>query len=102
MREKTKSFFRTVMKSGGLFGSKHLSVKAVIVESSRSQVKVVVSKKVALNAVARNRLKRRIRGIFEEISPKSLQAIFYTKKGSGELSFKELKEEVVSLIRACS
>jgi len=90
------------MKSGGLFSSKHLSLKALKVGSSKSEVRVVVSKKVAPSAVSRNRLRRRIRGLFEEIGPKSIQAIFFAKKGVNEISLKELREEINHLVKKCT
>ncbi|MFC1730964.1 ribonuclease P protein component [candidate division KSB1 bacterium] len=98
MKEKTKSFFQTVTKSGGLFNSDHLSLKATKGGSSKSEVHVVVSKKVVPSAVSRNRIRRRVRGLFEEINPSSMQAVFYTKKGAKDISLNKLREEVGSLI----
>jgi ribonuclease P protein component len=98
MKEQTKTFFRTVMKSGGLVNSEHLSLKIVKDSSLKSEVRVVVSKKVIPLAVSRNSFKRRVRQLFEEMDLKSVQAIFFAKKGVGEISLKELREEVVYLI----
>lgn len=98
MSEKAKNFFKTVTKSGGLFHSKSLSLKATKDGSSGPCVYVVVSKKVTPSAVSRNRLKRRVRGLFSEAGSQSIQAIFYAKKGAGSLSSKELREEVMCLI----
>lgn len=89
------------MKSGGLFSTKDLSLKIIKGESLKSEVRVVVSKKTIPSAVFRNRLKRRIRSIFKEARPQSLQAIFYAKAGISELSFKELRKEVICLIERC-
>lgn len=99
MKEKTKSFFKTVTKSGGLFNSDHLSLKAIKGGPLKSEVRVVVSKKVASSAVSRNRIRRQVRGLFEEINPPSIQAIFYAKAGVKDLSLKELRKEVGSLIK---
>lgn len=98
MREHTDIFFQTVMKSGGLFSSKHISCKAIKKKNIKSQVRVVISKKVTKLAVERNRLKRQIRSVFEEVSPCSVWAVFYVKKGAREVSFKELRNEVICLI----
>ena len=86
------------MKYGNLFSSEHLSIKAVRGKAPVSEVRVVVSKKVAKNAVLRNRLKRRIQSIFKEVNPKSSQVIFYTKAGSSELPFRDLQREVKYLL----
>ncbi len=53
-------------------------------------VVVIVSKKVLKKAVDRNKLKRRLREIFKDSPTKG---IIYTKKGIGDLTYKELKTE---------
>jgi len=98
MKEKTKSFFQTVTRSGGLFNSDHLSLKAITGKSLISEVRIVVSKKVVPSAVSRNRIRRQIRGLFEEINPPSTHAIFYAKKGVEDISLKDLRKEVSGLI----
>ncbi|MEX0652183.1 MAG: ribonuclease P protein component [Candidatus Paceibacterota bacterium] len=99
MREKTETFFKTVMKSGGLFSSPHLSLRAVKLGVKKTQVRVVISKKTIKHATARNLLRRRVRGLFEEVAPYPIEAIFYTKKGAQDISKKELREEISYLIK---
>lgn len=97
-KEKTKSFFATVMKSGVLSHSKHLSLRSFKAEPLKSYIKVVVSKRSIPSSVSRNRIRRQIRSICMELNPQSLQAIFYAQKSSQDLSFRELKREVTYLI----
>ncbi len=85
------------MKSGKMFSSKHLSLKAVSSDVSKPGVRVVVSKKVVNKAVTRNLIRRRIKGLFKEIGPKIL-VVFYVKKGVDGISLKELRKEVIYLI----
>lgn len=101
MREQTKKFFETVTKSGSLFNSKHLSIKVISEESIKSEIRIIISKKIAPSAVSRNHIRRRIRGLFKEMDLQSIQAILYTKKGVEAMSVKELREEVNHLIKRC-
>ncbi|NBD74009.1 ribonuclease P protein component [Patescibacteria group bacterium] len=66
---------------------------------------VVISKKVARRAVARNHLKRQLaallrEGVLPALSP--CHGLLVAKKGAAELSFSELREEVATLIKAAS
>ncbi len=99
LKSQTKTFFKTVVESGGLFNSKHLSLKAVSKETLMPEVKIIISKKVVSSAVDRNHLRRRVRGIFNNAGGNHMWAIFYAKKGSGGLSFKDLQSEVKYLIK---
>lgn len=99
MREQTKKFFETVTKSGSLFSSKHLSIRVISEKSLKSEIRIIVSKKVASSAVSRNRIRRRIRGLFGELDLQSVQIVLYTKKGVETMSIKELRKEVIYLIK---
>ncbi len=99
LKLQTKNFFKTVMKFGGLFNSKHFSLKTVNKNVSKPEIKIIISKKVISSAVKRNKLRRRIRGIFNKTKNNDIWAVFYTKKGSGELSYIEIKSEVEYLLR---
>ncbi len=63
---------------------------------------MVISKKVAAKAVARNLLKRRGMAVLREFLKKypgfSLAAILFAKKGAEDLSFAAQKEELYSLL----
>jgi len=97
--EKTKNFFNTVSKYGVLFHSNHLSIKTLNDKTKEYESHIIISKKVSPSAVSRNKIKRRVKALFKEISPKSKKVIFYGKKGISNLSFKELQEEVKYLIK---
>ncbi len=99
MKKETKMLFRTVIGSGSLFSSKHLSLRAVRDSVAESDIRVVVSKKVVSKAVSRNRLKRQIKWLVRETKPQSICAVFYTKKGADKVTLEELRREVIYLIK---
>lgn len=62
---------------------------------------VVVSKKVAASAVARNKIKRKCYHALRDLLPKiknSYKIVFFAKKGVEKLSFKELSDNVYSTL----
>lgn len=99
MKQTTKDLFGAITRSGASKSSAHFSLKALKTASFKSaDVRVVASKKVISSAVSRNRLKRRIRAIFNEMQP-PLQAIFFVKKGGAPLPFNVLREEITFLLK---
>lgn len=74
--------------------SKYLSLKT---DDRLEGFVIVVGKKVASLAVHRNKIRRRLREILQEVASKQSGTV-YTKKGIDELTFKELKKEVSELI----
>lgn len=68
---------------------------------SKSTFAIVVSKKVASSAVARNKIKRKCYHALRDMVPKikdSYKIVFFAKKGLEKLSFKELEENIYSLL----
>ncbi len=89
--------------------SKHLTLK---IDNSLESFVIVISKKVARLSVKRNKLRRRIKEIirvdiknnpekynkcFGVANVKNIKGVIYTRKGASELSFEELKKEVLDL-----
>lgn len=66
-------------------------------EEGKTRVSVVVSKKTAKTAVARNLIRRRFYEIMQELQKSLTQQgmiVFYPKKETTTADFKDLKEEV--------
>lgn len=100
LSEKPENFFNIVMKGGTLSHSPHLSLKSFHnTTSTNCHFTIVVSKKVVKSAVTRNKVKRRLRMLFQELKPKkNVLGIFFAKKGIDTVSFSELRKEAYLLI----
>lgn len=62
-------------------------------------ISIIVSKKVAKLAVDRNKIKRRLRGLFTTLeTSKYNNSIIYTRKGVNKLTFSELKKEAQEIL----
>ena len=89
-------------RDGQVFHATHFSLRAVSHADVASRFSVVVSKKVARTAVARDKLKRRVYVVFRRsekntpISPG--RYVLFAKKNAPELSFKELEVEIKNLL----
>lgn len=81
--------------------TKHsLNFTVRLLSNSLPTTSVVVSKKIAANAVGRNKLKRRVRMALRSIIfPKDTTFVIYLKKGAKKLPFPELKAELQVLIQ---
>lgn len=62
---------------------------------------VVISKKIEKSAVKRNLLKRRIFSILRQEMPKSFNGavVIFPKKNYKDLSFSDIKKEILSLLQ---
>lgn len=79
-----------------------LSLKITKGEEESARFAFVVSAKTAKNAVDRNKLKRRARYIAAKLLPsfkRGIAVIFFFKKGSEKLSFKDLEKEVADICK---
>lgn len=102
-RRLDKSLFNEVIKKGRSIHSKNISVsilKGSEIEDSRFAF--VVSKKVAKKAVNRNLMKRRGYSVLKNLSKeikKGFLVVFFFKKGSESLTFKEIEDEIATLLK---
>jgi ribonuclease P protein component len=67
-----------------------------------SKFAFVVSRRVALKAVERNKLKRRARAVIRKMLPDikpHFAGIFFLKKESAKLSFQELEQSARGVLR---
>jgi ribonuclease P protein component len=96
----TKQLFSEVLKKGKSFYSPHISVKMLFVsEINKSVFYFVVSKKIIKKATKRNLFKRRGRHITRSIKTKDgYIAIFFAKKGAGNLEYADYKTEILDLM----
>lgn len=78
--------------------SSHFSLQVRL--SGTVKVIISVSKKVSKSAVARNTIRRRIRPVMRELSPKLKTGIYLivVKPGAEKLKSEELKSELESLV----
>ena len=99
MKQITKNLFKAITRRGFSGSSAHFSLKAIQADfKAPTDVRVVASKKIIPSAVSRNRLKRRVRAIFNEVQP-SIQAVFFVKKGAAVISFNEMRREITFLLK---
>jgi ribonuclease P protein component len=75
-----------------------------VARSAHAQVACVVSKKVAMHATDRNKVKRRARAVISArlATLLPLQYVFYAKKGAAQALFSEIQEDLVALIKRTS
>lgn len=94
----TTSHVRAVLQGGNTTHSEYFSLRTKKSEKD-TVITVVVGKKVAAQAVARNTIKRRIKSILRNISlTPNIMHVLYVKKKALELSTKELKSEIQKLL----
>lgn len=101
-----RSSFLAVLRQGKSFHSTHFSLKIKRgIAGEEDSFSFVISKKIIRTAVKRNVVKRRgyhvLRDVFGSIK-KPYKGIFFVKKGAGELSFNELKKEILSLLKTAN
>ncbi len=95
----TREEFARIARSGALSHSAHLSVRKVAAGTRRG-FSVVISKKVARTAPARNRARRRVYDALTRSSAAAqCSAIVYVKKGGTALDFSHLASELSAHFR---
>ena len=98
----TKAFFRESHARPTLVRGGHLALACYREDpSSLARVAVVVSKKIDKLAVERNRTKRRILAVLQELLPQLSvhdALVFRVHAKIDHISYAELKEEIVRLV----
>lgn len=90
--------FNRFFSAGKRSHSKHFQL--IFHPHSSFHASVVVSKKIAREAVRRNKLRRRVYDIVRNTRENLAVGVYIiiTKKGAGELSFAEIKQELNTLL----
>ncbi len=95
--------FPFILQSGRRINSPHILAYILKIDTeSPSRFSFSVSKKVAINAVDRNKYRRQGYSIISKLTPHiqaGYKVFFSFKKGTGQFSFKILESEVISLLR---
>ncbi len=101
-----KTAFPEIISRGKTFHSPHFTLRVLHKKEGAHNnplFSFVVSSKVARNAVDRNLLKRRgytiVRKMINDVSTQNHMYAFFLKKGVGNLSFAEMKEEIIFLLK---
>ena len=96
-----KQLFPEILKNGKGFHSPHMSIKTLYMpEIGKSAFYFVVSGKIIKKANKRNLFKRRGRHITRSQKTKDSHiAIFFAKKGAGDLEFNDFKVEILDLMQ---
>lgn len=85
-----------------VFSSSNFNLKLYYSNFNPSRFAVVVSSKVLKKAVDRNKIKRRVKSVFinnSESLKKGFAVIVYPSKKTINMSFKEMEQELLSLIK---
>jgi len=97
-----RSSFPYILKHGKNFSVPHFTLKTLKNNTNTNSFSIVISKKVLKNAVDRNSLKRRgyhvIHNTISSLSGGN-NGVIFVKKGAHKLSYRNLKEEVLSLFK---
>ncbi len=96
----SKDSFKSILVGGTVIHSPNFTLRTV--SSSVEGYAVLVSKKVAPQAVLRNKIRRRVYSIIHKASPfikKTAKNIISAKAGVKNLSFSATQEEVFQLLK---
>lgn len=96
-----KQIFQKILKQKTAFHSKNLYIKTIFLpDFNKSGFYFVISKKIIKNAVNRNLFKRRGRDIARSVKTKNgYITIFFAKKGVQDIKYRDLKSEILFLIK---
>lgn len=98
---KSKIDFNDIIKNAPFFKNKSFVLYIRKKEDPNKHFGIAVSKKLG-NAVLRNKLKRRVRAILDDIKinfPNNRDYIIMIKKSCVDLSFSQMKSELESLVK---
>ena len=92
----TKELFQTVIKSGNTISGSFFMFRYI--KQTQPQYAFVASKKVAKRAFDRNKLRRYGYNTIRACSLKNYVGIFFYKKIPQKSDFKEVKEDILSIL----
>ena len=97
-RLKTKSEFGEVLQKGKKYVCSQFVVLALPSVKSHSRLGIIVSKKVG-QATVRNKIKRKLREIFRQLSPQDMikhsDVVFIARRTASFTTYQELNSAVV-------
>ncbi|OHA60123.1 MAG: ribonuclease P protein component [Candidatus Vogelbacteria bacterium RIFOXYD1_FULL_46_19] len=99
----TKDEIGTILKQGRTYHSPKVSFRVFYKPNTSTAFGVVVSKKVAVQAVVRNKIKRRVKSILRKNlaqTKSGYKSLFFIKKEGVEARFKDLEADIVYLLEA--
>ncbi|MDP3725751.1 MAG: ribonuclease P protein component [bacterium] len=101
-----KTAFPEIVSKGKTFHSPHFTLRVLYKKEKAHNnplFSFIVSSKVKRNATDRNLLKRRgyaiVAKTINDVSVQNNMYAFFLKKGVGSLSFPEMKEEIIFLLK---
>ena len=101
-RRISSSEFSTITLSPDSLRGAFFSIKtAFLKKATASQFAIVVSKKIAQNAVDRNKIRRRAYGVIGKnfsLIPPGLFIVLYANKGVKTASFDDIEQDIKSLL----
>jgi len=95
-----KDVLKEILSQKTSYFDKFLTVKYKKMSDSKPKIFLIVPSAVSKKAVIRNKIKRRSRAVLKGASllPLVSLAVFF-KKGSAELTFKDLKEKLSTAVK---
>jgi len=101
-RLKKKKDFDLVFKKGSGFKESFLILKFLPSHSGKNRFGIVVAQKVSKKAVARNKIKRRLRALIRAAEPqfkKRVDAVIVTLPGTEKKDWQEIKKAIDKLFQ---
>lgn len=99
-RVKREKDFRAIFQSGTSVANRKFVLYSLPKEQSHYRAGLSVSKKLG-NAVVRNRVKRKLRHIIQELGP-NLEVrdfVVIARKGAEELTYHEMKRNLIHVLK---
>lgn len=96
-----KQLFPHILKKGKVYYSRHFTLRVIQKQTKKDgKVSTVVSKKIERLSVRRNKIRRRFYHALKPnlTDPLSFTGVFFIKKGTYSLSFKDMKDELRGLL----
>ncbi len=101
-RLKKKKDFENILKKGRTFKEDFLVLKVIKNKEKKIRFGFIVSKKISLKAVVRNKVKRRLRESVKpkiELLKKGVDIVIISLPGIREKSFKEIEKIIIKLLK---
>ena len=101
-RRLEKWLIEKALRQGKLVRGSRVSLKYLVIPNRQSAFGLVVSSKVAKQAVIRNKLKRRGRAVILKLLPgikEGFLALIFFKIGSPKATFRDLENEITQLFK---